>query len=121
MAILLGVGAGLATPAIMMLAMADATPSDAGLASGLVNTTTQVGGAIGLAVLATLAADRTSSEVAKGAAEAAALNSGFHLAYLVAAALVLLAVVIAAVVLRAPQHAGAEHAVEGEPALSAAA
>ena len=119
MAILLGVGAGLATPAIMMLAMADATPSDAGLASGLVNTTTQVGGAIGLAVLATLAADRTHGEVARGASESAALNSGFHLAYLVAAALVLLSVVIAAFVLRTPQAAGAEHVAHGTAAQDA--
>ena len=53
--ILLGLGAGLSFPALMMLAMSGATPSDAGLASGLINTTAQVGGAIGLAVLATLA------------------------------------------------------------------
>jgi MFS family permease len=119
MAVLLGVGAGLATPALMMLAMADATPSDAGLASGLVNTTTQVGGAIGLAVLATLAADRTHGEVAQGASEAAALNSGFHLAYLVAAALVLVAVAIAAVVLRTSN--GDQRSEVREPALSTAA
>ena len=100
MAILMGVGAGLATPALMMLAMSDATPSDAGMASGLVNTTTQVGGAIGLAVLATLAAGRTDGEIARGASEAAALNAGFHLAYLVAAGLVVVAVLVAAFVLR---------------------
>ena len=57
--ILLGIGAGLGFPALMTLAMSGATPSDSGLASGLVNTTVQVGGAIGLAVLATLATERT--------------------------------------------------------------
>jgi hypothetical protein len=100
----------------MMLAMSDATPSDAGMASGLVNTTTQVGGAIGLAVLATLAAGRTDGELAKGASEAAALNAGFHLAYLVAAGLVVLSVLVAAFVLRSKSApAPAEHA---QPAFS---
>ena len=59
--VLLGIGAGLAFPALMTLAMSDVTPSDAGLASGLVNTTAQVGGALGLAVLATLASTRTAT------------------------------------------------------------
>ena len=57
--VLFGAGAGLAFPALMTLAMSGATPSDSGLASGLVNTSMQVGGAIGLAVLATLATERT--------------------------------------------------------------
>ena len=65
--VLLGIGAGLAFPALMTLAMSGATPSDAGLASGLVNTTDQVGGAIGLAVLATLATERTDALRADGA------------------------------------------------------
>ena len=62
--ILIGLGAGLSTPALMTLAMSGAQPSDAGLASGLVNTTVQVGGAIGLAVLATLASERTGASQA---------------------------------------------------------
>ena len=57
--LLLGIGAGLCFPALMALAMSGATPQDAGLASGLVNTTAQVGGALGLAVLATVSASRT--------------------------------------------------------------
>jgi EmrB/QacA subfamily drug resistance transporter len=127
--VLLGTGAGLATPALMMLAMSGAAPEDAGMASGLVNTTTQVGGAIGLAVLATLAAERTSS-LPGGAADAAALNSGFHLAFVVAAGAVAVAVLIAIVVLRTPQAAaaGEVHAVQSaagnadlQPALSRAA
>ena len=64
--ILLGLGAGLGFPALMTLAMSGATPSDAGLASGLVNTSVQVGGAIGLAVLATLATERTDGLLADG-------------------------------------------------------
>jgi EmrB/QacA subfamily drug resistance transporter len=98
--LLLGVGAGLAFPALMTLAMSGATQSDAGLASGLVNTTVQVGGAIGLAVLATLATERTDSLLAEGASSASALNSGYHLAFLIGAALIGLAVVAAIAILR---------------------
>ena len=98
--LLLGLGAGLAFPALMTLAMSGATQSDAGLASGLVNTTVQVGGAIGLAVLATLATERTDSLLADGASSASALNSGYHLAFLIGAALIGLAVVAAIAILR---------------------
>src|SRR2546421_2869136 len=81
--ILIGLGAGLGFPSLMTLAMSGATPSDSGLASGLVNTSVQVGGAIGLAVLATLATERTNAQLDNGASTAAALNSGYHLAYLI--------------------------------------
>jgi EmrB/QacA subfamily drug resistance transporter len=101
--LLIGAGVGTAFPAIMTLAMSGATPEDSGLASGLVNTSMQVGGSIGLAVLATLSADRTKSLEADGIAEAAALNSGYHLAYLVGAGLAAIAVLIAVFVLRQPQ------------------
>ena len=95
--LLLGLGAGAAFPALMNLAMSGATQEDAGLASGLVNTSAQVGGALGLAVLATLSASRSNSLTASGHSTAAALTSGYHLAFWVAAALVgcALAVVIA--------------------------
>jgi EmrB/QacA subfamily drug resistance transporter len=95
-----GVGAGVSFPALMMLAMSGATQSDAGLASGLVNTTAQVGGAIGLALLATLSTERTDSLLADGESAAAALNGGFHLAYLIGAALAVVAIVTAVTVLR---------------------
>jgi EmrB/QacA subfamily drug resistance transporter len=100
--LLIGFGVGSAFPSLMTLAMSGATQSDSGLASGLVNTSMQVGGAIGLAVLATLAAERTDSALAGGASHDAALNSGFHLAYLIGAALVGLAFAIALTVLRTP-------------------
>src|SRR5207302_4018123 len=80
--ILLGSGAGLAFPSLMTLAMSGATRSDSGLASGLVNTTLQVGGAIGLAVLATLATSRTQHLLAGGDSTASALTGGYHLAFL---------------------------------------
>jgi membrane protease YdiL (CAAX protease family) len=96
--VLTGLGAGLGFPSLMTLAMSGATPSDSGLASGLVNTSAQVGGAIGLAVLATLASERTDGLLADGEPAGAALNAGFHLAYVVGAALALAAIAIAAVV-----------------------
>jgi EmrB/QacA subfamily drug resistance transporter len=97
--VLLGLGAGIAFPAMATLAMSGATPSDSGLASGLVNTSMQVGGAIGLAVLATLATSRTGTLLDGGASSAAALTGGFHLAFGVAAGLVAAAIVIAVTVL----------------------
>ncbi len=100
--ILIGFGVGTAFPSLMTLAMSGATPSDSGLASGLVNTSLQVGGAIGLAVLATLASERTSSQLSSGASQDAALNSGYHLAYLIGAALVAVALTVAITVLRSP-------------------
>ncbi len=105
--ILIGLGAGLGFPSLMTLAMSGATESDSGLASGLVNTSVQVGGAIGLAVLATLATERTGNLVADGEPAAAALNSGFHLAYLTGAGLVLVAIAVAVSFLRARVPEGA--------------
>jgi EmrB/QacA subfamily drug resistance transporter len=103
---LLGIGAGLAFPALMTLAMSGATPEDAGLASGLVNTTAQVGAALGLAVLATFSASRSSALAASGADPATALTGGFHLAFWIAAGMGAAAVAIAVVVL-APASAPA--------------
>ena len=125
--IIFGFGAGVAFPALMMLAMSGATPQDAGLASGLVNTAGQVGGAIGLALLATISTERTDTLLAEGKSMAEALNGGFHLAYAVGAALTAAAIVTAVVVLRAqrPEAMAAAHdAAEapegaGEPAYDA--
>jgi EmrB/QacA subfamily drug resistance transporter len=103
--VLMGFGAGLAFPALMNLAMSGATQADAGLASGLVNTSAQVGGALGLAVLATLSATRTESAAGDGASAASALTSGYHLSFLVGAALVLASLIVAATVLEAPAAA----------------
>ncbi|HEX3174619.1 MAG TPA: MFS transporter [Solirubrobacterales bacterium] len=115
--LLIGLGVGSGFPALMTLAMSGATPQDSGLASGLVNTSMQVGGAIGLAVLATLASERTDSVLAGGASNAAALNSGYHLAYLVGAALIGIALAIAITVLRTPEPMVAPGGQpEGEPA-----
>jgi hypothetical protein len=75
----------------MALAMSSATPQDAGLASGLVNTTAQIGGALGLAVLATVSASRTSTLIAQHRPAAVALTDGYHLAFWIACGLVLVA------------------------------
>jgi EmrB/QacA subfamily drug resistance transporter len=107
MSVLLGLGAGMAFPALMNLGMSGATPQDAGLASGLVNTTVQVGGALGLAVLATLSATRSDSLAASGHSTAVALTGGYHLAFLIGFALVVAAIVVAVAVLRSPAAAQA--------------
>ena len=101
--ILIGLGAGLAFPSLMTLAMSGATQSDSGLASGLVNTSLQVGGAIGLAVLATVATERTDGLLSDGEPTASALTSGYHVAYLVGAALVAVALAISVSTLRSPK------------------
>ncbi len=97
---LLGVGGGLAFPALTILAMADATPADSGLASGLLNTTNQVGAALGLAILATLSSSRTGQLIADGQHTAAALSGGYHFAWAIGAGLTLVAIVLAATVLK---------------------
>jgi EmrB/QacA subfamily drug resistance transporter len=125
--VLIGLGAGLGFPSLMMLAMSGATPQDSGLASGLVNTSVQVGGAVGLAVLATLATGRTDGLLADGESTANALNSGYHLAYLVGAAMVGLAIVVALWAFRSEEQAEVapepvtELPVGSEPAYSEAA
>ncbi len=117
--VLLGTGAGIAFPALMTLAMADATPADAGLASGLVNTTVQVGGAIGLAVLATLSASHSEKLVAGGTARAEALTQGYHLAFLIGALVVAAALAVALTMLRQPRPARRRTAA-AKPAYSEA-
>jgi MFS family permease len=112
--VLLGAGAGLSFPSLMTLAMSGATPSDSGLASGLVNTSLQVGGAVGLAILATLATARTNALLAAGDPPASALTGGYHLAFLVAAGLVAAAVTLALVVLRS-ERPRAEEEARAEP------
>ncbi len=98
--VLLGVGAGLVFPSVVAMAMSAATPEDSGLASGLVNTTRQVGGVLGTAVLATLATAHSGALRAHGATNAVALVGGYRLAFTIAAALVLAAIAIGVAFLR---------------------
>jgi predicted MFS family arabinose efflux permease len=98
--VLFGAGGGLTLPALASLAMSGATQSDAGLASGLFNTTQQLGAALGVAVLSTLAAARTGSLQAAGLDSASALTSGYRLAFATGAALAVAAVIVVAILLR---------------------
>jgi EmrB/QacA subfamily drug resistance transporter len=104
--VLMGIGCGLAFPALGIIAMADATPENAGLASGLIGTTSQVGGALGLAVLAALAGARTADGLGGGASLAAALTDGYHAAFLLSLGLVAACFALVAGVLRTLQTAG---------------
>jgi MFS family permease len=120
--LLLGTGAGVCFPALMGVAMSGATPSDAGLASGLVNTTAQVGGALGLAVLATLSTSHTNKLLAQGQSQAAALTGGYQLAFWIATGLVLVGIGVSVAVLRPQPASAVQHErAEDEPALSEAA
>jgi predicted MFS family arabinose efflux permease len=119
--ILFGFGAGLSFPALMTVAMDGATQEDAGLASGLVNTSAEVGGALGLAVLATLSTTRSDSLIDGGEATASALTSGYHLAFLIGAALVVAAVLVAVFVLEPEERAEQQAAAEAAPAGTEAA
>jgi MFS family permease len=112
---LLGTGAGLCFPALMTLAMSGATPSEAGLASGLINTTAQVGGALGLAVLATLSASRSNELIGDGESTAAALTSGYHLAFGIGAALVAVAFAVAITMLKPERRAKQGSVVDPGP------
>ncbi|MGZ4201724.1 MAG: MFS transporter [Thermoleophilaceae bacterium] len=100
--VMLGIGAGVSFPALMTLAMSGATPADSGLASGLVNTTQQVGGALGLAVLATLSTTRTDHLLSSGHPGNSALTSGYHLAFIIGAGLVIVAISLAVSMLQSP-------------------
>ena len=108
---LMGLGAGLGFPAMMTLAMSDATKDDSGVASGLVNTTQQMGGALGLAVLATVATSHTNGLIAEGTATIEAMTSGYRIAFGIAAGLVAVAAVLAVTVLRQPKVAQEEELV----------
>jgi EmrB/QacA subfamily drug resistance transporter len=118
--VLFGVGAGLAFPSMATLAMTGATASDSGLLSGLVNTTQQVGGALGLAILATLATSRTEGLLEDGASQASALTDGYQLAFTIGAGFLIVALVLALTVLRSPEPAAETAGEQEEIELQAA-
>jgi len=118
--ILLGIGAGMAFNPVLLAAMSDVAPEESGLASGVVNTAFMMGGALGLAVLASLAASRTASLRAAGGGRLEALTGGYHLAFLVGALFALAAAVIGAVFLRADVHAPAHDHREATGTLAGA-
>jgi EmrB/QacA subfamily drug resistance transporter len=120
---LLIAGGGLAMPALAGLGMSGARPQDAGLASGLYNTTAQIGAAGGAALLATLAAGRSRELVRHGRSTAEALTGGYHLAFGIGAALMVAAIAVAVWVLRPArsQAAGSDEPATGPTAASASA
>ena len=109
---LLGLGGGLSFPSLAMLAMSDVGPDDAGLASGILNTSGQVGGALGLAVLATVAGSWTRSLLSRGMDVTTALAGGLHMAWLVGAATIVATLLIAAIWL--PARSTAPHQAPSE-------
>jgi EmrB/QacA subfamily drug resistance transporter len=110
--ILMGIGGGITFNPILLAAMGDVAPTEAGLASGIVNTAFMMGGALGLAVLASVAASRTSTLRDAGDERLVALTGGYHAAFLAGAAFAIAAAVLASVLLRAgvqvPAHGGEE-------------
>jgi MFS family permease len=117
--LLLGVGAGMAFNPVLLAAMSDVAPEEAGLASGLVNTSFMMGGALGLAILASVAASRTHTLSASGSSELAALTGGYHAAFLIGAIFAVAAAVLAATRLRVAMPAHGEEPI-GSPATAEA-
>ncbi|HWD34922.1 MAG TPA: MFS transporter [Casimicrobiaceae bacterium] len=112
--ILLGFGAGIAFNPVLFAAMSEVKPEESGLASGIVNTSFMMGGALGLAVLASVAASRTSHLESSGHSTASALTGGYHVAFVIGALFAVTAAAIGATLLRthmAPAH-------EPEPAAA---
>jgi EmrB/QacA subfamily drug resistance transporter len=114
--ILLGIGAGMAFNPVLLAAMGDVEPSEAGLASGLVNTSFMMGGALGLAVLASVAASRSHALRVAGHGELSALTGGYHLAFVVGALFAALAAAVGGLLLRPAEQAVPSHAPEPEAA-----
>jgi len=107
--LLIGIGAGMAFNPVLLAAMSDVAPEESGLASGVVNTSFMMGGALGLAVLASLAASRTESLESSGSDAVAALNGGYHVALLGGALFAAVAAGVAAVFLRTGEVADVGH------------
>ncbi len=116
--ILLGFGAGMAFNPLLLGAMSDVEPSQSGLASGVVNTAFMMGGALGLAVLASIAASRSDSLTASGDGKLAALVGGYHLAFLVGAIFAASATAVGAAFFRTRTAHDAHMAATGEPATA---
>ncbi len=115
--LLLGFGAGIAFNPILLAAMGDVSQEDSGLASGIVNTSFMMGGALGLAILASIAASRTSHLLASGHSQAAALAGGYHVSFVIGAAFAVAAAGLGVALLRSPSisGAGAHAAPTAEP------
>jgi predicted MFS family arabinose efflux permease len=117
--VLLGLGVGMAMNPILLAAMGDVPPEESGLASGVVNTAFMMGGALGLAVLASVAAARTDALRTDGHSVVAALTGGYHVAFLLGAVFAAIAAIVAGALLR-PRPASDEGGAVEAAALAAA-
>jgi EmrB/QacA subfamily drug resistance transporter len=114
--VLIGIGAGIAFNPVLLAAMSDVEPQEAGLASGVVNTSFMMGGALGLAVLASVAASRTANLTSAGKSSTEALVGGYHVAFAIGAVFAFAAAAIGGLVLRV-KHPASMHAPDAEPAF----
>jgi EmrB/QacA subfamily drug resistance transporter len=116
-----GLGAGIGFNPLLLAAMSGVAPTESGLASGIVNTAFMMGGALGLAVLASVAASRTDTLTASGEGPLEALNGGYHVAFIVGSIFVVVSAVVAGALLRSDVSAGAhEGEAVGAPATAEA-
>jgi EmrB/QacA subfamily drug resistance transporter len=116
--ILLGLGAGIAFNPVLLAAMSDVAPQESGLASGFVNTSFMMGGALGLAVLASVAASRSNQLESTGHDRLPALTSGYHQAFVIGALFAAAAATAGATLLRSTATVQPEAAPEGSPAMA---
>ena len=117
--ILLGFGAGMAFNPVLLAALGDVKPEESGLASGIVNTSFMMGGALGLAILASIAASRTNTLLDDGHGQLFALTGGYHLAFLVGAVFAVIAAALGGTLLHEAAGAPAPHAeAHGVPATA---
>jgi MFS family permease len=119
--ILLGLGAGIGFNPVFLAAMSDVAPEESGLASGVVNTAFMMGGALGLAVLASLATRRADSLAASGHSNLAALTGGYHVAFLLAAIFSVASAAVGGTLLRVGQQQAPAHEAGGETTGAVAA
>jgi EmrB/QacA subfamily drug resistance transporter len=118
--LLISIGLGFSFVPISIAALAGVQPSEAGLASGLINTSQQIGGALGVAILSTIATSTTDDAVAAGDPVPVALTDGFEAAFIAGTAIALVGVLVSVFIVRREDLTPVEEAVEPQPALEAA-
>jgi sugar phosphate permease len=118
--LLISVGLGFSFVPISIAALAGVKASEAGLASGLFNTSQQIGGALGIAALSAIATTTTGDEIASGTVQSVALTDGFQAAFAAAAGVAIVGILVALFLVRRADLAQVPETVEAEVALEAA-